>query len=116
MPRAWRWPTTTSTSSRCTCWRRSSTSRTVPGRALLERAGVRVPALKSAVDSRLKRLPQVSGTGGEVQVGRELVNLLNLSEKEATRRGDQFIASEMFLLALTEDEGRKAGHAGRLAA
>ena len=53
--------------------------------------------------------------GGEVQVGRELVNLLNLSEKEATRRGDQFIATEMFLLALTEDEGRKAGEAGRVA-
>ena len=85
------------------------------GRALLERAGVRVPGLKNAVDAALKRLPQVSGTGGEVQVGRELVNLLNLSEKEATRRGDQFIASEMFLLALTEDEGRKAGEAGRVA-
>ena len=82
------------------------------GRALLERAGVRVPALKSAVEAALKRLPQVSGTGGEVQVGRELVNLLNLSEKEATRRGDQFIASEMFLLALTEDDG-KQGWRGR---
>ncbi|MBA3480062.1 MAG: ATP-dependent chaperone ClpB [Lautropia sp.] len=85
------------------------------GRALLERAGVRVTTLKAAVEAAAKRLPQVSGTGGEVQVGRELVNLLNLSEKEATRRGDQFIASEMFLLALTEDDGRKAGEAGRLA-
>ena len=47
-------------------------------------------------------------------MGRELVNLLNLAEKEGTRRGDQFIASEMFLLALTEDEGRKAGEAGRI--
>ena len=86
------------------------------GRALLERAGVRVPALKSDVDAALKRLPQVSGTGGEVQVGRDLVNLLNLSEKEATRRGDQFIATEMFLLALAEDGGKKAGEAGRIAA
>ncbi|MGE0310467.1 MAG: ATP-dependent chaperone ClpB [Lautropia sp.] len=84
------------------------------GKALLERAGVRTGPLKSSVDAAVKRLPQVSGTGGEVQVSRELGNLLNLSEKEATRRGDQFIASEMFLLALTEDEGRKAGEAGRV--
>ena len=59
----------------------------------------------------IKRLPQVSGTGGEVQVGRDLVNLLNLSEKEALKRGDQFIATEMFLLALADDKGE----AGRLA-
>ena len=81
------------------------------GRALLERAGVRVGPLKSATDAALKRVPQVSGTGGDVQVGRDTVKLLNLSEKEATRRGDQFVATEMFLLALTED----SGEAGRLA-
>ena len=81
------------------------------GRALLERAGVRVGALKSAADAALKRIPQVSGTAGDVQVGRDTVKLLNLSEKEATRRGDQFVATEMFLLALTEDQGE----AGRIA-
>ncbi len=81
------------------------------GRTLLERAGVRSPALKTAADAAIKRLPQVSGTGGEVQIGRELVNLLNLSEKEALKRGDQYIATEMFLLALTEDKGE----AGRIA-
>ena len=81
------------------------------GRALLERSGVRIPALKSALDGALKRLPQVSGTGGEVQVGRELVGLLNLSEKEANKRGDQFVATEMFLVALADDKG----DAGRLA-
>ncbi len=82
------------------------------GRALLERAGVRVASLKTALDGALKRLPQVSGTGGEVQVGRDLVNLLNLSEKEAMKRGDQFVATEMFLLALTEDKG-EAGRAAK---
>ncbi len=81
------------------------------GRTLLERAGVRASALKTAADAAIKRLPQVSGTGGEVQIGRELVNLLNLSEKEALKRGDQYIATEMFLLALTEDKGE----AGRIA-
>ena len=66
------------------------------GRALLERAGVRVPALRASVESGLRRIAQVSGTGGELQIGRETVNLLNLAEKEATRRADQYIATEMY--------------------
>ncbi|MFP5406853.1 MAG: Clp protease N-terminal domain-containing protein, partial [Gammaproteobacteria bacterium] len=81
------------------------------GQALLARAGVRVASLKTAAEAAIKRLPQVSGTGGEVQVGRDLVNLLNLTEKEALKRGDQFVATEMFLLALAEDKGE----AGRIA-
>jgi len=81
------------------------------GRALLDRAGVRVQPMKTALDAALKRLPQVSGTGGDVQVGRDSIRLLNLAEKEATRRGDQYIATEMLLLALTEDQG----DAGRIA-
>ena len=80
------------------------------GRALLERAGVRVPALKASIDAAIKRLPQVSGTAGDLQVGRDTVRLLNLAEKEATRRGDQFVATEMALLALADD----ASDAGRL--
>jgi len=81
------------------------------GRALLERAGVRIPALRAAVDAGLRRIAQVSGTGGELQIGRDTVNLLNLAEKEATRRGDQYIATEMFLLALADDKTE----AGRIA-
>ena len=81
------------------------------GRALLERAGVRISPLKSAAELAIKRLPQVSGAGGDVQVGRELVNLLNLAEKESMKRGDQFVATEMFLLALADDKGE----AGRVA-
>ena len=81
------------------------------GRALLERAGVRVAALKTAVEAAIRRIPQVSGTGGDLQVGRESVALLNLAEKEATKRGDQYIATEMFLLALADDKGE----AGRVA-
>ncbi|MBU6189394.1 MAG: ATP-dependent chaperone ClpB [Betaproteobacteria bacterium] len=78
------------------------------GRALLERAGVRIGPLKSAAESAIKRLPQVSGASGDVQVGRELVNLLNLAEKESMKRGDQFVATEMFLLALADDKGEAA--------
>ncbi|ANQ84733.1 ATP-dependent chaperone ClpB [Azoarcus olearius] len=73
--------------------------------SLLQRAGVNVPPLKSALQKALDRLPKVEGHGGEVQVGRDLTNLLNLTDKEAQKRGDQFIASEMFLLALADDKG-----------
>ncbi|KON79698.1 ATP-dependent chaperone ClpB [Azoarcus sp. PA01] len=73
--------------------------------SLLQRAGVNVPPLKAALDKALTRLPKVEGHGGEVQIGRDLSNLLNLADREAQKRGDQFIASEMFLLALTEDKG-----------
>ena len=73
-------------------------------RSLLQRAGVNVGALTNALKSSFERLPKVSGTGGETQVGRELMNVLNLADKEAQKRGDQFISSEMVLLALTEDK------------
>jgi len=80
-------------------------------KSLLQRAGVNVGGLSSALKAAVERLPKVSGTGGEVQVGRESLALLNLADREAQKRGDQFIASEMVLLALTEDKST----AGQLA-
>ncbi|PIV47485.1 MAG: type VI secretion system ATPase TssH, partial [Gallionellaceae bacterium CG02_land_8_20_14_3_00_60_115] len=73
--------------------------------SLLARAGGNVNALKTALNDSVNRLPKVEGHGGEVQVGRDLSNLFNVTDKEAQKRGDQFIASEMFLLALTGDKG-----------
>jgi ATP-dependent Clp protease ATP-binding subunit ClpB len=73
--------------------------------SLLARAGVNVAPLKKALDAAIDRLPQVEGHGGEVSIGRDLSNLLNVTDKEAQKAGDQFIASEMFLLALTGDKG-----------
>jgi ATP-dependent Clp protease ATP-binding subunit ClpB len=73
--------------------------------SLLARAGGNVNALKTALNDALTRLPKVEGHSGEVQVGRDLSNLFNVTDKEAQKRGDQFIASEMFLLALTNDKG-----------
>src|SRR4051812_6083782 len=73
--------------------------------SLLQRAGVNVPALKRAIDDSIARLPKVEGTGGEISISRDLNNLLNLTDKEATKRGDQFIASELFLLAAVRDKG-----------
>ena len=73
--------------------------------SLLARAGVNGPALKTALGKAIARLPKVEGQGGEITVSRDLGNLLNLTDKIATKRGDQFIASELFLLALAEDKG-----------
>ncbi len=80
-------------------------------RSLLQRSGVNVGGLATALKSALDRLAKVTGTGGEVQIGRELLSLLNLADKEAQKRGDQFIGSEMVLLGLTEDKSE----AGKLA-
>ena len=73
--------------------------------SLLARAGVQVPALKPALTQSLTRLPKVEGQGGEVSISRDLNNLLNLTDKEAMKRGDAFIASEFFLLAALDDKG-----------
>jgi len=76
--------------------------------SLLQRAGVNVGPLKNALHASIDRLPKVEGHGGEVQVGRDLGNLLNLTDKAAQKAGDAFIASEMFLLALADDKGDTA--------
>src|SRR5437870_3723349 len=73
--------------------------------SLLARAGVNVAALKSSLTKAIGRLPKVEGQGGEISISRELNNLLNLTDKEATKRGDQFITTELFLLALADDKG-----------
>ncbi|MXS80823.1 ATP-dependent Clp protease ATP-binding subunit ClpB [Nitrosomonas eutropha] len=73
--------------------------------SLLQRAGVNVQPLRQALTQSLKLLPKVEGTGGEINISRDLGNLLNLTDKEAQKRGDQYIASEMFLLAVLEDKG-----------
>jgi len=73
--------------------------------SLLARAGVNVPRVQATLKTEIGNLPKVEGTGGEITISRDLNNLLNLTDKEATKRGDQFIASELFLLALTDDKG-----------
>src|SRR5687767_1285985 len=71
-------------------------------RSLLERAGANLKGLQTALETAINGLPQVQGSGQVVQPGRDLISLLQAAEKEATKRGDQFIASEMFLLALAD--------------
>jgi ATP-dependent Clp protease ATP-binding subunit ClpB len=73
--------------------------------SLLQRAGVNVALLRKAVEDAVARLPKVEGQGGEISISRDLNNLLNLTDREATKRGDQYIASELFLLAAAQDKG-----------
>src|SRR4030095_11988539 len=78
--------------------------------SLIAKAGANPAALKSRRQQAIARLPKVEGTPGEVHVSRDLSNLLNVADKEAQKRGDQYIASELFLLAAGADKG----HTGRL--
>ncbi len=73
--------------------------------AILQRAGANPQALKTALAQAIARLPKVEGTPGEVMLSRDLTQLLNVADKEAQKRGDQYIASELFLLAATDDKG-----------
>src|SRR6478735_1237531 len=68
-------------------------------RALLQRAGVNVPGLLAGAEAAMHRLPTV-----QVQVGRDLVSLLQAAEKEAIKRGDQFVAGELYLLAVADSK------------
>jgi len=83
-------------------------------KALLQRAGANVNGLLAAAETAMKKLPQVQGQE-QVQVGRDMVSLLQAAEKESIKRGDQFVAGELFLLALCDskhDIGRIAKENG----
>ncbi|MEX0976811.1 MAG: ATP-dependent chaperone ClpB [Woeseia sp.] len=73
-------------------------------RGLLTKAGVNVNLLRSQLGEALDRLPRVEGTGGDVHIGNDLTRLLNLTDKLAQKRGDQFISSELFVLAAMDDK------------
>src|SRR5256885_5101916 len=77
---------------------------------LVAKAGGNPNALKKSLADSIARLPKVEGTPGEVMLSRELAQLLNVADKEAQKRGDQYIASELFLIACAGDKGE----AGRL--
>ncbi len=72
---------------------------------ILTTSGVNVATLRNELNNELAKLPQVSGNGGDVQLSRQLLNLLNLCDKLAQQRQDKFISSELFLLAALEEKG-----------
>ncbi len=78
--------------------------------SLLAHAGVAVNRLATALAQQIEGLPQVKEAGGQVQASRELQTALARTDKEAARRGDEYIAGELFLLAMVDDKGA----AGRL--
>jgi ATP-dependent Clp protease ATP-binding subunit ClpB len=72
-------------------------------RPLLLKAGVDINKLRSELQAMLDRLPRVEGTPGEIHISNDLNKLLNVTDKLAQQRGDQFISSELFVLAAFED-------------
>ena len=70
--------------------------------SLIERSGGNAKRVRDEAQAAVERLPKVTGTSGDVQISRDLIRALNLTEKEAMQRGDQFISTEMFLLALAD--------------
>ena len=82
---------------------------------ILTQAGVNIDQLRVDLMEALDRLPRVEGTAGDVLVSPDLTRMLNVTDKLAQQRGDQFISSELFLLAAVQDKGplgeicRKAG-------
>ncbi len=74
-------------------------------RPLLDKAGVNLNLLRSRLAQALDRLPKVEGAHGEVHFSNDLGRLLNITDKLAQQRGDQFISSELYVLAALEDKG-----------
>lgn len=75
-------------------------------RHLLSNAGANVNALRSQLGVSLEQLPRVEGVAGDVHISNDLIKLLNVTDKLAQKRKDQFISSELFLLAALEDKGQ----------
>lgn len=73
--------------------------------SILAKVGVNIAPIKQELKTTIERLPKVSGSGGEINVSRDLNNLLNVTEKVALKLNDEYIASELFLLACLEDKG-----------
>lgn len=74
-------------------------------RPLLQRAGVDINQLRSQLNEALERVPRVEGSGGEILISNDLGRLLNVTDKLAQQRRDQYISSELFVLAAIEDKG-----------
>ncbi|WP_293748357.1 ATP-dependent chaperone ClpB [uncultured Paraglaciecola sp.] len=74
-------------------------------RPLFDQANINVNSLRSALSEAVDKLPRVDGTGGDVQLGKNTVVLLNLSDKIAQKRKDDYITSEVFVLAALQDKG-----------
>ena len=73
-------------------------------RGLLTKAGVNVNLLRSQLGDAIDRLPKVEGSAGDVHIGQDLAKLFNMTDKLAQERDDQYISSELFVLAAMNDK------------
>lgn len=71
---------------------------------LLAQSGVNLPAYQAALTEQLQRLPKVEGGNGDIHVSQDLRRLLNQTDKLSQQRQDQFISSELFVLAVVDDK------------
>ncbi len=74
-------------------------------RPLLTKAGVNIALLRTLLDQALEKLPKVTGTGGDIHLSNALNRLLNLTDKLSQQRKDNFISSELFILAAVSEDG-----------
>ncbi|HEU4652415.1 MAG TPA: ATP-dependent chaperone ClpB [Steroidobacteraceae bacterium] len=77
-------------------------------RHLLDKAGTNVNLLRSQLGEAMDRLPKVEGAAGDIHISNDLNRILNVTDKIAQKRGDQYISSELFVLAALEDKGQVA--------
>lgn len=75
-------------------------------RPLFEKVGLNINSLRSALAEAIDRLPRVEGVGGDVQLSKDAVVLINLCDKISQKRKDDYISSEIFVLAAIEDKGK----------
>jgi len=73
--------------------------------SVLAKVGINIQPIKTSLQTAINNLPKVSGAAGEINVSRDLNNLFNVTEKIALKLNDEYIASELFLLAALEDKG-----------
>jgi ATP-dependent Clp protease ATP-binding subunit ClpB len=74
-------------------------------RPILKQAGAEMGSLTRKIGETIERLPVVSSPDGEIRLSQNMARLFNLTDKMAQKRGDQFVASELVLLAMLEDKG-----------
>ena len=72
-------------------------------RNVLRTAGIQVPGFEQALTQIMDDQPKVASPDGSIQIAPELGRLLNLIDKEAQSRGDQFVSSELFLIGALEE-------------
>jgi ATP-dependent Clp protease ATP-binding subunit ClpB len=77
-------------------------------RGLLVKAGVNLTQLRTLIDQALDKVPTIAGNKGEIHISNDLNRLFNLTDQIAQKRKDQYISSELFILAVMEDAGKLA--------